>query len=224
MSWDSEASTGQYSDTLIARDTMEKSYDDFSGRAAIYESVSADKPFPIDFIVQSVDFSFDEHTQVEQHIGNGFSFIAFGKNAMVLQVNGAIVDTGTNYGKDSFMDVYRNYLRVEAVARRGIAPVFSFPNAAMYCAATAVNFAETAASQDLVFVTITLLVLKAVFRSGDENFMLDYIHGTEFSGDSVLTTTGTPDVSRSSSSPSIVSRPTSTTTSSSTTIAFRPST
>lgn len=210
MSWNADASTGQYSDTLIARDTMEKSYDDFSGRAAIYESVSASKPFPVDLVVQSVDFSFGEHTQTEQHIGNGFSFIAFGKDAMTLSVNGAIVDTGENYGKDSFMDVYRNYLRVEAVARRGVAPVFSFPNAAMYCAATAVNFAESSASADLVYVTISLIVMKAVFRSGGENFMLDYIHGTEFSGDSVLTTTGTPDVTRSTSSPSIVSKSSST--------------
>ena len=210
MSWNADASTGQYSDTLIARDTMEKAYDDFSGRAAIYESVSASKPFPVDLIVQSVDFSFGEHTQTEQHIGNGFSFIAFGKDAMVLSVHGALVDTGENYGKDSFMDIYRNYLRVEAVARRGVAPVFSFPNAAMYCAATAVNFAESSASQDLVYVTISLIVMKAVFRSGGENFMLDYVHGTEFSGDSVLTTTGTPDVTRSTSSPSIVSKSSST--------------
>ena len=102
------------------------------------------------------------------------------------------------------MDIYRNYLRLEAVARRGVAPVFTFPNAAIYGAAFAVNFSETGEVQDLVYLTLQLEVMKAVFKSSDHNFMLDYIHGTEFSETSVLTTTGPADVSRET--PKIVSK------------------
>lgn len=193
-------SSGQYSDQLIAPDTLETPYDDFTGRACIYQSVEASQPFPVDIIVESVDFNFDEHTQTSPHIGNTFSFIAFGKSAMQMRVNGVIVDTGDNFGKDTFMDIYRNYLRMEAVARRGVAPVFCFPNAAIYCAASGVNLTETSESEDLVFFTLTLEVLKAVFKNDERNFMLSYIHGTELSDSSVLTSTSTTSATSSTSS------------------------
>ena len=77
-------------------------------------------------------------------------------------------------------------------------------NAAIYGAASAVNFSETGEVQDLVYLTLQLEVMKAVFKSSDHNFMLDYIHGTEFSETSVLTTTGPADVSRET--PKIVSK------------------
>ena len=192
MSWDAtdwNQWNSFYCDRLNAPSTMEQPYDAFTGRAQIFPSIESTQPFPIDLIIESVDFAFDEHTQVEQHIGNGFSFIAFGKNAMELRANGVLVDTGKNYGKDSFMDVYRNYLRLEAVARRGVCPIFTFPNAAMYCAAMNVSFAETATSEDLVYITLTLAVMKAVFKSEDNNLMLDYVHGIEMSDESVLNTT-----------------------------------
>ena len=204
MSWNANNWAQLYNDQLIATSTMEQPYDAFTGRAVIYESISATQPFPVDLIVESLDFAFNEHTQTEIHVGNGFSFIAFGKDAMTMSINAALVDTGKNFGKDTFMDIYRNYLRLEAVARRGVAPVFTFPNAAIYGAASAVNFSETGEVQDLVYLTLQLEVMKAVFKSSEDNFMLDYIHGTEFSETSVLTTTGPADVSRET--PKIVSK------------------
>lgn len=216
---------GQYSDRLIAPETMETPYDDFTGRACIYQSIEASQPFPVDMIVESVDFNFDEHTQVSPHIGNTFSFIAFGKNGMQLRVNGVIVDTGDNFGKDTFMDIYRNYLRLEAVSRRGVAPIFCFPNAAMYCAASSVHLTETADSEDLVFFTLTLEVIKAVFKNDERNFMLSYVHGTEMSESTVLgNTTSTSSstsslTSTTSSLTSTVTSATSTATSTATTTA-----
>ena len=90
MSWNANNWAQLYNDQLIATSTMEQPYDAFTGRAVIYESISATQPFPVDLIVESLDFAFNEHTQTEIHVGNGFSFIAFGKNAMELRANGVL--------------------------------------------------------------------------------------------------------------------------------------
>lgn len=199
MSWDADTwDSSQYNDTLIAKSTMETPYDDYSGRAAIYESVTASEPFPVDIVVESIDFGYSEHIQLEAPIGNFFAYIAFGKNAMQLQINGVVVDTGENPGKDVLLDIYRNYLRMEAVARRGVAPVFTFPDAAITGAVASLHLSETSQSEDTVAFSMVVTVLKATFISSDHNFMLDYIHGTEFSESSVLTTTGPSDVTTSS--------------------------
>lgn len=177
--------SGITQDRLAALDSLE-SLDDFSGRAAIYDSVSATKPLPVDLIVQNIEFGIDEHIQYSQMIGNGFVYMPFGKGAMTVRVTATLPDTGTNYGKSSFMDIYRNYLRMEAVARRGTAPIFVFPNAALVCGATGVNMADTSQVEDCVALTLQLVVMAAIFSSNENSICFDYLHGTELSEDSVL--------------------------------------
>lgn len=172
-------------DRMASTSTLE-SYDDFSGRAALYDSSSSDKPFPVDIIVQEIDFALAEHIQMEPHIGNTFSFIPFGKDKMSATVSIILPDSGANKGKSDFMDVYRNYWRLEAVARRGVAPVLALPNAALSCACTSLHIQETGEVDDCINIAATLAIFKAVFSSQTSSICYDYIHGTELSNDSQM--------------------------------------
>lgn len=172
-------SSGQLtSDTLIPLSTLETPYDGYSGRVAIYETVTSTSPFNIDLIVQSVSYSINENIQLEEHIGNLFSVLPLGMGYMQLSVNGMIPDPGNNYGKDKFMDYYRNYLRAEAVARRGKMPVYMFPHMAVFASAINVVFTETGSVEDLVYLSLTLAVTKIIITDGkSNNVSIDYFHG-----------------------------------------------
>lgn len=172
-------SSGQLtSDTLIPLSTLETSYDDFSGRVAIYENTTSTSPFKIDLVVQNVSYSINEVLQLEENIGNMFSVLPLGMGSMLLTVNGVLLDPGNNYGKDYFMDYYRNYLRIEVVARRGKMPVYMFPHMAVFGAAVNLTFTETGSVEDIVYFSLVLAVAKIIITDGkSNNVSIDYFHG-----------------------------------------------
>lgn len=66
-------------DMLSALDSL-YSPDDFTGRAAFYESATATSPLDIDLLVQSVQFNLEEHLQLSHYVGDIFGAIFSARN------------------------------------------------------------------------------------------------------------------------------------------------
>lgn len=166
------------SDKLIPTSTLERPYDDYSGRLNIYQSISSTSAFKMDLIVQNVSYAIREAIQVDENLGNLCSVFPLGMGPMVMTLSGVIPDPGNNYGKDYFMDYYRNYLRIEAVAKRGKMPVYVMPHMAIHASAINLVLTETGSAEDIVFFSITLAVSKILISDNDtNNVSIDYFHG-----------------------------------------------
>ena len=90
-------------DTLSALDSL-YSPDDFTGRAAFYESATATSPLNIDLLVQSIQFNLEEHMQLSHYVGDIFGEICFGKKPLHMTVSCVLVDGPENYGKQYLVD------------------------------------------------------------------------------------------------------------------------
>lgn len=184
--------SGISTDVLYAIDTLE-SVEDFSDRAAIYSSVTASEPFNLDLMFQSIDYNFAEHNQVVPQIGQSFSAYFFGKTNMQVATSVFLIDTGVNYDKTYLMDTYRNYLRLEAVARRGVAPVLILPNAALTFACNSMSIQQTANMEGFLTLSMSLIVIQAVFMSDSYTIQLDYRHGVETATTTTTSSSGDSD-------------------------------
>jgi len=171
-------SASVYTDSFSALDSL-SSYDDFSGRAALYQSQAAASPLEIDLLVQNISFTLAEHIQVTPHIGNTFGAIAFGKAPMQATVSCALADPGTNFGKQYLVDAYKNRLRLEAVAKSGAVPVLRFENGMLRGPLLSLRVSEQSTQEDLVTVVFVLFVLSFSLVRGGNSIVFDYVHGTE---------------------------------------------
>jgi len=145
------------SDLLYAMNSY-YSKEDFSGRAAIYESATATKPLNIDLIVTNVDLNLDEHIQVSEHIGDTFGIICFGKAPLQVTYSCILPDTQRTYGKQYLIDAYKNKLRLTAVARTGNIPVMQFATHAIKGPFISLRVTERSSSEDTLIVIMTMFV------------------------------------------------------------------
>ena len=145
------------SDLLFALNSY-YSKEDFSGRAAIYESVSALKPLNIDLVVHSADIVLDEHIQVIDHIGDSFSVFSFGKAPLNVTYTAVMPDSHKTYGKQYLVDAWKNKLRLSAVARTGKVPIMQFTTHFVTGPFTSMRITENSQSEDTLTVVLSMLV------------------------------------------------------------------
>lgn len=165
-------------DTLAALDSL-YSPDDFTGRAALYESETATTPLDIDLLVQSVQFNIEEHTQLSQYVGDIFGAICFGKKPLHMTVSCVLADGPENYGKQYLVDCYKNRLRLSAVARTGKVPVLRCLDSMYSGPVVGMQLSERSSQEDVLIVTFTLLVLSLHVAHGGNLVTFDYLHGTD---------------------------------------------
>lgn len=165
-------------DTLSALDSL-YSPDDFTGRAAFYESPVATTPLSLDLFVQNVQFNLEEHLQVSQYIGDIFGVICFGKKPLHMTVSCILADGPENYGKQYLIDCYKNRLRLSAVARTGNVPVLRCLDSVYSGPVVGMNLNESSDREDVLIVTFTMLVLSLNVVHLGNAVTFDYLHGTD---------------------------------------------
>ena len=184
-------------DTLSALDSL-YSPDDFTGRAAFYESATATSPLNIDLLVQSIQFNLEEHMQLSHYVGDIFGEICFGKKPLHMTVSCVLVDGPENYGKQYLVDCYKNRLRLSAVARTGNVPVLRCLDSVYSGPVTTMQLSESSSQEDVIIVTFTMLVLSLKVTHNGSLVAFDYLHGTdsvsEVVTDSVRTSKGDDEV------------------------------
>lgn len=154
LDWRSETSP---SDLLVALNSY-YSYDDHTGRAAIYEHDQATKPLDIDLIVTGIDLNLDEHIQVTEHIGDTFGIICFGKAPLQVTYSGVLVDSQKTFGKQYLIDAYKNTLRLSAVARTGKVPLMQFATHYIKGPFISLRLNESSESEDTITVVLSMIV------------------------------------------------------------------
>lgn len=166
------------SDLLWARDSK-WSYDDFSGRAAIYESATESSPLKVDLFIHELDIRLEEHIQLSTHIGETFGIACFGKAPMRLTFSAVLADTQKTYGKMYLVDAYKNKLRLGAVARRGKIPMLVYANHAFEGPFISMQINENVNSADTLIVVFTMLLTAMQVTGNGPVVLLDYAHGLE---------------------------------------------
>lgn len=166
------------SDLLFARDSQ-YSYEDFDGRARIFESADSPSPLNIDLFIRNIDVRLEEHIQVSNHIGETFGIMCFGKAPLRVTFSGILADTQLNYGKVYLVDAYKNKLRLGAVARRGKIPVLEFGTHALQGPFIGMQISESSASEDTITVVITMLLTALQIVGDGKPLLFDYVHGAE---------------------------------------------
>jgi hypothetical protein len=173
------------SDLLFALDTY-YSFENFTGRAAIYDDATAESPLDIDYIITNIDLNLDEHIQVSEHVGNSFGVICFGKAPLQVTFSGVLADTQKTFGKRFLIDAYKNKLRLGAVARTGIIPVVKFGNHALHGPFISMRITENSMSEDTLTVIMTMFVTEMQVIGEDEPIVFDYVHGVESETNSAM--------------------------------------
>lgn len=179
--------SGYPSDSLMAL-LPYGSRDDFTGRAAIYESANATAPANLDLFVNSVEVPLKEYIQIEKHIGNTLSLHAPGRAPSIISISAELVETRLNFGKQYLLELYQNRLRLEAVARTGVVPVFEFVRAAIEGPFLTMRITDSTSSEDTLLVNMTMLVLRLSFLGDTQSAVIDFQQGEDLAEDTAITT------------------------------------
>lgn len=179
MEFVSETSQSSYpSDTLSALVPYDVS-DSFEGRANVYPSALADTPCKVDLFVHQASLNIGEHQQIEQHIGDSFELLSFGKAPTVLDVSMTLADCQYNYGKAALCSYYRNAWRLAAVARTGEMPAMRFLQAVVVGPWVSMRIMDDASSEDVLTVSASIMVFKATITGRDDIVIFDYTTGVD---------------------------------------------
>lgn len=164
--------------------------DDFSSVAQfaildgdLSETNMSGKPVNLDLMVQSIMCSLGDYSKMVGHIGDTFSIHYFGRNPMAVNLQGFLLDSSSNYGKAQLIQLYRDFLRVKAVARSGIAPVLIFPGMIIQGAVAEMTIEEASETQTTLSVAMKILVIRVLSISPENNgaksLLFDYTTGMQ---------------------------------------------
>lgn len=155
------------------------SKDDFSGRADIFPNASSAIAFDLDLLIQNIDTHIVEHQQIENHIGETFSSLFFGKAPLLVSVAALLPDSPNNYGKSRLIDLYKNTLRISAAARTGIIPALKVKNCTFAGPWASLRISESANYEDVLTVNISIAALSITAINNDAIVYLDFAHGID---------------------------------------------
>lgn len=155
------------------------SKDDFSGRAAIFPNASSNVAFDLDLLIQNIDTHIVEHQQIEKHIGETFSSLFFGKAPLLISVAALLPDSPNNYGKSRLIDLYKNTLRISAVARTGVVPALKAKNCIFSGPWVSLRIAESANYEDVITVNFSIAALSITATNNNTTIYLDFAHGSD---------------------------------------------
>lgn len=145
------------------------------------ESNMGGKSLNLDLMIQNVMCAFGDYHKLLGHIGDTFSIHYFGRSPMTVTFQGFLLDSATNYGKAQLIQLYRDVLRVKAVARSGVAPVLIFPGMILQGAIAEMSIEENSETQTTLSVSMKMLVLRmlsiAPNNTGTKSVLFDYTTG-----------------------------------------------
>ncbi|MCB5270528.1 MAG: D-Ala-D-Ala carboxypeptidase family metallohydrolase [Candidatus Cloacimonetes bacterium] len=111
-----------------------------------------------DLLITDVTFAYTDHHHLTPYIGDYFSLHYFGKAPLVLNVQGVLLDTSSNLGKENFQSWYRHVLRLSQVALTGVAPHLCFRGYMVQGAMLGLSLSESAEGEGQVAFSFEYLV------------------------------------------------------------------
>lgn len=161
--------------SLFALDSY-YSYDDFSGRVRIVY----DGEVPgLDLFINNVQIMAEEIIQKNEHVSDVFSVTCFGKSPMRVVYTGRLADYQRNYGKNAMINIWKNRIRLAAVARRGILPLVLFNGHILEGPFISLRITENSTSADTLIIVLTQLVTRLQIYADKEPVIYDYVHAPE---------------------------------------------
>lgn len=114
----------------------------------------------LDLLVNSVTCSFSEHNRIMPYLGDFYNIHFYGRAPLVAQINGTLVDAVGNYNKAYLISLYKNTLRLKAVARSEICPCLIFPGCTLQGPLAGMNIDESSDSPDVLNVSMRMIVMR----------------------------------------------------------------
>lgn len=121
-------------------------------------TLTSDGKVLCDLIVTDVTFAYTDHNRIHPYVGDFFSVHFFGKAPMVLNVQGTLLDTSHNFGKEVMQSWYQHVFRLSKVALTGVAPHLCFRGYMVQGALLGLTMTESVEIQGLVNFSFEFLV------------------------------------------------------------------
>lgn len=139
----------------------------------------------LDLLIQNVAASFGEHNHILPYIGDYFGIHYYGKAPLFVQITGTLVDSTTNYNKSYLISLYKNTLRLKAVAKTKICPCLVLPGMSLQGPLLSMTVSESSEAQDTVHLAFKMLVLRLFAFSSGSFSASQALY--DFTGQSVIT-------------------------------------
>jgi len=139
------------------------------------EAIKPDR-IHLDLVIDTATFAYAEFEQITPHVGDSFSHHFYGKQPVVMNVSGHLVDTRQSIGKAAFMELYRWVFRASRVARTNVVPCLYINGCLFQGAMLGVNTRETGGIQDIVQVQFPFFIF-ALYYEKLEGVNLASAHG-----------------------------------------------
>lgn len=79
----------------------------------------------LNMLVTGTDFQYADFDTLEAHVGDTFSHHFFGKSPIQINIKAKLCDTAGGFGKAELLELYHKVLRITAVAKYKIPPIFN---------------------------------------------------------------------------------------------------
>ena len=153
---------------------------DFSGPARVVAPQpegSFSEAITVDLIIENVQYAVSEHQQTENYQGNIYGSLYFGTAPVRVDVSAFLPDTASNQGKQHLMALYRNWLRLTAVAHTELVPWLLAKSCVFFGPWINLRITERSHTEDLLTVNFSLLATKVVMMGDGKEVTLDYTSG-----------------------------------------------
>jgi hypothetical protein len=124
----------------------------------------------LDLLIQGIDFTYKERSQIEPMLGDYVSLNFFGKSPMVLSIKASLVDTVDSEGKKTLMTLYSKLLRISQVAKLGVAPYIDFIGFFVQGAFLSLGISETSANDNVLNITAQFLVFNMKLKNQENTW------------------------------------------------------
>jgi hypothetical protein len=125
----------------------------------------ADGTLDVDLLIQSVDFTYRDRSQIEPMLGDYFSMHFYGKSPMVLAIRGKLIDTPEYQGKKALAALYTRLFRMSQVAKHKVAPYLDFTGYFVQGAFLGMDIVETSQNDTVLDITAQFLVFNMQLKN-----------------------------------------------------------
>jgi len=121
----------------------------------------------IDLLFQEVSFEYAERNKIENYLKDYFSIHFKGKQFLILNLQGTLLDYKDNTGKAHLVELYNKLFRISKVAYLGITPAVYFKSVTAQGAMLGMSLNENSSLPDRIHFSTQFLVFNMYFYNRD---------------------------------------------------------
>ena len=135
----------------------------------------------VDLMVNNVSFSLAEHNSLHPYLGDMFGVHYYGKSPVTADISAMLIDTENNFSKPYLLQLYKNKLRVRAVAKTKVCPCLVFPGITLQGPLVSMSLVENSESPDTVAVVFRMIVIRLMTTGQEGEQAVFDVSGGEYS-------------------------------------------